>query len=148
MQVSEIKLSYNRLQLSSGKLTDSGQIHNFIREYLNLTKEDISLQEKFYAIFLDVGMNVIGVTKLAECGIDAVLVDARLLYVTALNTGAKNVIISHNHPSGNMKPSDADRTITTKMEQGLRTLDIKLLDHIILSSTEYDYYSFLDNGLI
>lgn len=147
--VSEIKLSYNRIALNNNsKLTSSEEINKFIKNYLELVKEDISLQEKFFALFFDVSMVCIGVLKVAESGIDCVLVDNRLIYSTAVTTGSKSVILVHNHPSGNMRPSAADRNITDKIKAGLKTLDINLLDHLIISPANSDYYSFADNSEI
>lgn len=146
MNLSEIKLTYNRVSLSNNALTSPEEINSFIREYLQAIGEDLTLQEKFFAIFFDIGMNVIGILKVAESGLDAVLVDPRLVYSTALTTGSKGIIVAHNHPSGTMRPSNADRNITEKLKAGLETLDIDLFDHIILSGTNTDYYSFKSNA--
>lgn len=149
MQVSEIKLKYNRVQLNNGIINSSDKINSFFTDYLNLIDEDITLQEKFFALFFDVRMNCIGVLKVNEGGLDCVAVDTRLIYSTAVTSGAKSVIISHNHPSGMVSPSEADKSITHKIKEGLSTLDVKLLDHLILSATNNElYYSFADNGLI
>lgn len=149
MQVSEIKLKYNRVQLNSELINSSTKINSFFTEYLNLIDEDITLQEKFFALFFDVRMNCIGVLKVNEGGLDCVAVDTRLIYSTAVTSGAKSVIISHNHPSGMVSPSEADKRITNNIKAGLGTLDVQLLDHLILSATDKDlYFSFADNGLI
>lgn len=146
--ISEIKLSYKRVELTPTALTSSLKVHDFIRDYLNVIDEDITLQEKFFVVFFDIAMKAIGFLKVAESGIDAVMVDNRLIYTTALQTGAKSVILFHNHPSGNMKPSDADKNITNKIKKGLDIFDIKVIDHLILSGTRNEYYSFLDEGLL
>lgn len=146
--VSEIKLSYNRVQVNESKLNDSYSIARFIKKYLELIKEDITLQEKFFALYLDVRLDCIGVLKVGEGGIDCVLVDSRLIYSTAVTTGAKSVIIVHNHPTGKVDPSAPDAEITRKTKEGLATLDVKLLDHIIISPLSKDYYSFNDSNRI
>lgn len=145
MTLSEIKLTYNRVTVSDNPLRNSQQVSDFFREYLKLIGEDLTLQEKFFVIYLDAGMNVIGVLKVAESGIDAVMVDSRLIYSTAVTTGAKSTIVAHNHPSGTMRPSSADRNLTNKLQAGLATLDVELIDHIILSGADKQYYSFKDN---
>ncbi len=77
-------------------------------------------------------------------GITATLVDVRLIYKKALEQGATSIILCHNHPSGNLKPSQSDIILTKKVIHGGGILDIKVLDHIIV--TECDYYSFADDG--
>lgn len=147
--ISEIKLSYNRVNLNpKGILNSSIKINEFLKTYLDKIGEDITLQEKFFALFFDVSMSCIGVLKVTEGGIDAVLVDARLIYSTAVTTGAKTVVIAHNHPSGNMKASVADIELTNKIKKGLNTLDVKLIDHIIINPIGTQYFSFCDEGLI
>lgn len=149
MKLSEIKLSYNRVVLSNHALTSASYINNFLRDYLANIGEDITLQEKFFAIFFDIGMNVIGILKVAESGIDSVLIDPRLIYTTAVTTGAKNIVIAHNHPSGTMRPSSPDQEITKRIRAGAETLDVTLLDHLILSgANDYEYFSFAESGLI
>jgi len=70
----------------------------------------------------------------------------RLVFKRALELGATALIMAHNHPSGNLQPSSADKAITAKMKQAGESLDIKVLDHLII--TEYDYLSFSDNNIL
>ncbi|MBW7951310.1 MAG: JAB domain-containing protein, partial [Chitinophagaceae bacterium] len=79
-------------------------------------------------------------------GITGTLVDTRIILKNALSYGATNIILCHNHPSGNLKPSDADKKITNKIKQAATLLDIHLLDHIIVS--DEGYFSFADDGLL
>jgi DNA repair protein RadC len=74
------------------------------------------------------------------------MVDIRLLFVAALNCVATSMIIAHNHPSGTLRPSQADKAITKKMQEAGRFLDIKVLDHLII--TDESYYSFSDEGIL
>lgn len=148
--LSEIKLKYNRVQLNQEGtiLNSSNLVNKFIHNVIDAVDEDITLQEKFFAFFFDVRLNCVGYIKVSEGGYDSVMVDTRIIYTTALNTGALNVIICHNHPSTKVDPSNADISITNKIKEGLKTLDIRLIDHVIIEPTKRNYYSFADNGLI
>ncbi len=79
-------------------------------------------------------------------GVTGTVADPKLVFVAALKANACSIIISHNHPSGNLKPSQADEHLTQKIKLAGQFLDIKLIDHIIVSSE--GYYSFADEGLI
>ena len=86
----------------------------------------------------------IGIYELSKGGINSSIIDLRLLLSVTLKCLATSIAIIHNHPSGNLKPSKADISITDKLKKACEVLDIKLLDHIIISKN--DYYSFADNG--
>ena len=74
------------------------------------------------------------------------VVDVRMIFTTALNCLATAIIIAHNHPSGTLQPSEADKAITRRIKEASKTLDISVLDHLII--TDEDFYSFADNGLL
>lgn len=150
MKVSEIQLTYKRIVLNTDGqiLNSSKRVNTFMREYLNSINQDITLRESFFCAFFDTSLNCIGVLKIADGGIDAVHVDPRLIYTTAVNTGCKGVMLFHNHPSGKMSPSQADITITNKIKTGLQTLDVQLFDHIILDPSSEKYFSFGDEGYL
>lgn len=150
MKISEIQLTYKRVVLNKNgeALNASKKVNTFIREYLKAIDQDLTLRECFFAAFFDTALNCIGVLKVADGGIDAVHVDARLIYTTAVNTGCKGVMLFHNHPSGKMTPSQADIQITNKIKAGLNTLDIQLFEHIILDPSSENYFSFGDEGYL
>ena len=102
MKISEIQLTYKRVVLNQNgeALNASAKVNTFIREYLKAVNQDLTLRECFFAAFFDTALNCIGVLKVADGGIDAVHVDPRLIYSTAVNTGCKGVMLFHNHPSG------------------------------------------------
>ena len=79
-------------------------------------------------------------------GITGTTVDLRMIFSAALKANATSIMIAHNHPSGNTRPSDADRYMTTKIRQAGELLDIKLMDHLIITSESY--YSFIDDGAL
>ncbi len=106
----------------------------------------ISVKEVFYVIFLNNQAKPIGIYKVSEGGIAGTSVDKRFIAKTAIDLLASSVIISHNHPSGNLKESPADIKITNEIHDALKLFDIILLDHIIL--TPHFYKSFSDEGLL
>jgi len=91
---------------------------------------------------------VIGVYELSKGGITWTVVDIRLLLSVALKTVATSIILSHNHPSGNLKPSKQDIDLTQKIKAAAELMDIKVMDHIILGTNEFSYYSFADEGIM
>ncbi len=84
--------------------------------------------------------------QLSKGGITGTIADVRLILSVALKTLATGLILAHNHPSGNLKPSEADKKITNKIRQAAKLLDIELMDHIIISNE--GYYSFMDEGVL
>jgi DNA repair protein RadC len=100
---------------------------------------------------LNKGQKVIGFQLISQGGISGTVADPRVILKAALLVGATGLILVHNHPSGNLKPSHADSEITIKIREGCRFFDIQLLDHLILSGTDTDgteFYSFAQNGII
>ncbi|WP_424495114.1 RadC family protein [Salinimicrobium sp. GXAS 041] len=102
--------------------------------------------EEFWIIYLNNSNKVIDQLQLSKGGITGTLVDVRLALKKALELGATSIILSHNHPSGNLNPSSADKQLTQKLKTAGESLDIKILDHIIV--TEKSYFSFADEGLL
>lgn len=101
--------------------------------------------EEFWVLYLNNSNKVIQKSQLSKGGITGTVVDVRLIFKTALEHNATSVILSHNHPSGKLLASDADREITKKLKLAGEQLDIKVLDHIII--TENGYLSFQDEGI-
>tara|TARA_B100000780_G_scaffold224502_1_gene163612 strand:- start:7030 stop:7716 length:687 start_codon:yes stop_codon:yes gene_type:complete len=102
--------------------------------------------EEFWALYLNNSNKVLSKFQISKGGITATLVDVRLLFKKAIEIGAVAIIICHNHPSGKINPSIEDKNLTKKIKLGGMSLDIKLLDHLII--TEKSYFSFADNGEI
>jgi len=101
--------------------------------------------EEFWVLFLNNSNKVISKSKLSTGGITGTIVDVRLVFKLALENGATSLILCHNHPSGNLQPSDADKEITKKLKLAGDSLDVKVLDHLIITETKY--YSFVDEGI-
>jgi DNA repair protein RadC len=104
------------------------------------------LHEEFWILFLNRSNRVINRMKLSQGGISGTVTDVRLAMKKAIECLASGIIVCHNHPSGNLNPSESDSKITQKIKEAGNLLDIQLLDHLIIS--DKDYYSFADNGLI
>lgn len=102
--------------------------------------------EEFWTVFLNNSNKVIHKSQLSKGGITGTLVDVRLVLKQALELGAVGIVLAHNHPSGTLKPSMADRQLTKKLKTAAEALDIKILDHIILA--QQDYLSFADQGIL
>lgn len=102
--------------------------------------------EEFWILYLNNSNKVIHKAQLSKGGITGTMVDVRLVFKAALEMGAVGMILAHNHPSGTIKPSTADKQITSKLKDAAHALDIKILDHIIVAQDRY--FSFSDEGLI
>jgi DNA repair protein RadC len=102
--------------------------------------------EVFGVLYLDQANGLINFELSSKGGITATYVDPRLIFRTALRENAVSIIVCHNHPSGNLRPSLADEMLTTRIKEGANYLDIKLLDHIIVGP--YGYFSFAGEGLL
>jgi DNA repair protein RadC len=98
------------------------------------------------AIFLNSAAKVNHFELISRGGISSTVADPRVIFRIALESGATGLLLCHNHPSGNLKPSQADRDLTIKIRDGARLLDIRLLDHLIVSSE--GYFSFADEGIL
>ena len=102
--------------------------------------------EEFWVLLLNRANRVIDYIRISQGGISGTVIDVRIILKNALDRLASAIILCHNHPSGNLKPSDADRKITSKIRDSCRTMDLQLLDHLIV--TDNSYFSFADEGLI
>ncbi|MCX6255600.1 MAG: DNA repair protein RadC [Bacteroidia bacterium] len=104
------------------------------------------LHEEFWILFLNRSNKVINRMKLSQGGISGTVTDVRMVMKKAIEYLASGIIVCHNHPSGNLNPSESDTKITQKIKEAGNLMDIQLLDHLIIS--DRDYYSFADNGLL
>ena len=104
------------------------------------------VHEEFWILFLNRSNKVINRMKLSQGGISGTVTDVRIVMKKAIEYLASGIIVCHNHPSGNLNPSESDSKITQKIKESGNLMDIQLLDHLIIS--DKDYYSFADNGLL
>ena len=146
VNISEVELIYK----TKIKNTDRPQIHN-TKESCQLFRQfwdpgKIDLLEEFKVLLLNRANRVLGIYQLSTGGVTGTVADVRLILAMALKTMASAIILCHNHPSGNPKPSKADEELTYKVKEAANLHDIKVLDHMILTSE--DYFSFADEGLL
>ena len=132
---------------ASQEIPEKAQISSSKNAYqiLKLHMADLRTEE-FWAIFLNQSNKVIHIAQLTQGGINQSIVDIRILFKTALDYFATGIIISHNHPSGNLKPSAEDINITKKIKEAGNLMNVQLLDHLII--TQNSYLSFADEGLL
>lgn len=142
--VPELKVRYNRGKLFLGKVSCSEDVANFIKKRYGVGQ--IELQEACIVLFLNHANEIIGYYKHTLGSINEAMADIRIIFSVALNCLATSIIISHNHTSRTLKPSVADIEITEQIEKAGTIMQIKLLDHIIVTKT--GYYSFADHGKI
>lgn len=102
--------------------------------------------EEFWVLYLNNSNKILFKNQLSLGGITGTLVDVRLVFKKALELGAVGIILCHNHPSGNLRPSSADKDLTKKIQLAGKTLDIKVLDHLLI--TEKAYFSFADSNIL
>jgi DNA repair protein RadC len=143
MKISEISVSYSGSKEKKLKVTNSKDSFEILLD--SWDKNIIELQEEFKVLLLNRGNQVLGVYSMSKGGVSGTIVDAKLVFSVALKCNASSIIIAHNHPSGSLTPSEADKRLTQKLKKASQYLDIVLLDHIIV--TKEDFYSFSDNGL-
>jgi DNA repair protein RadC len=123
------------------KITSSQSVFHIMQPILG----DLP-HEEFWVIYVNNSNKVLRKLQLSKGGITGTLVDVRLAFKSALEIGAVAILLVHNHPSGTLKPSAADKNLTDKIKTAGLSLDVKVLDHIII--TEDAYFSFADEGLM
>jgi DNA repair protein RadC len=143
----EIKISYktDKSVYVSKSISSSRDAYNYLKEFYS--EEDICCQEQFVVMFLNRASKPIGAIPLFKGGLSSTIVDCKLIFATALKSLASSIIISHNHPSGNLTPSTEDNRITQKIKEGCQLLDLSLLDHVILTPDD-KYFSYADEGIL
>ena len=144
MELTEILISYKNKNQDAVKVSSSVEVYNFI---LNHWDDDtLDIQENVKMLLLNSSNTILGVYDVSRGGINSTVIDLRLVLSVALKCLASSIILVHNHPSGNINPSDQDREFTKKIKSACKFLEIQLFEHIII--TRYDYFSFADNGYI
>lgn len=142
--VNEIKLSYSRKGNSEKLVSCSRDSVDVFRQHFD--SDEMDYRESFFALYLNQANKVLGIRKISESGISSTVVDVRIIMQAALLCNASAVILAHNHPSGNLKPSQEDLKITKQISDGGKLLNIQLLDHLIISQNSY--FSFADESLL
>lgn len=145
MQVCELQMTYSNPipKEKRVKVHRSQDAYEYLK---NCWSPNINLLEEFVVLFLNRSSEIVGHYLVGKGGMNACIVDPRIVFSAALTAMANGIILSHNHPSGQIKPSDNDIRLTRKLKEGAMILDISLLDHIILGDNTY--FSFADEGLL
>lgn len=123
------------------KVTSSDTIYEVMQPLIG----DLG-HEEFWVVYLNNSNKILRKMQLSKGGITGTVVDCRLAFKSALEIGATSIILAHNHPSGTLKPSQADKQLTQKLKLAGESLDIKVLDHLIV--TQKSYFSFANEGIL
>jgi DNA repair protein RadC len=145
MNLSEMKLTYKAVNKTVNTIGKSTDIYNVLSDRI-FDVDTIELQESFYAIYLNRNNQILGFICISQGGTTSTVVDIKRVVAPAILSNSSSVIIAHNHPSGNKKPSTQDKELTKKVKKALNLFDISLIDHIIVTSC--NYYSFADENII
>ncbi len=145
-QVAEVAITYrNKVQAADRpRITCSRDAENLFRANWS---EDIELLEEFNVMFLTKANQVKGFFRASRGGTAGTVVDPKIIFAAALKSMAAGVILAHNHPSGNLQPSQADIALTRKLKQAGEVFELPILDHIILAP-HVGFYSFADEGTL
>lgn len=127
--------------LERKKITSSNSVFEYVQPMIGELPH-----EEFWILYLNNSNKIIKSAQLSKGGITGTVVDVRLAFKEALQLGAVGIILAHNHPSGTLKPSQADIQLTKKIKIAGDSLDIKVLDHLII--TEKAYFSFADENML
>lgn len=146
LHVAEIQLSYKSNVKASQRprITSSRDAYNILANVWDDSK--LEFVEQFKVLLTNRANKVLGIVDISSGGISGTVADPKLIFAAALKAAASGLIMSHNHPSGNLQPSQADIDLTRKIKEGARVLELTLLDHIIITSESY--YSFADEGFL
>lgn len=146
MIVAEVQLTYKSMVKPSERPTinKSQDAFRVLQNHWNY--EVIDFLEEFKVMLLNRANRVLGIIDISLGGTSCTIADPKVIFVAALKSAAHGLILVHNHPSSELKPSNADIELTRKIKEGGKLLDVAVLDHIILSSD--GYYSFADEGLL
>ena len=127
--------------LALSKVTSSKEVFEILQPLIGELKH-----EEFWVLYLNNSNKIIHKYQLSKGGITGTVVDTRMVFKKAFELSATALIIAHNHPSGTLKPSEADKILTQKIKTAGETLDIKIIDHLII--TEKAYFSFADQNIL
>ena len=144
--ISEIQLKYSTVTMKHKriKITNSKSAYKVFLSNWNM--DTIELLEEFKVLLLNRANEVLGIHNLSKGGMTATLVDLKLLFAVVLKSASSNIILAHNHPSGNLEPSESDKRLYNKIKKAAQFLDINVLHNMII--TKNGYYSLVDENLI
>jgi len=141
--LAEIKAFYKTKRKAVKKVTSADIAFEVLRPLYD--SDTLSYLEESFMLLLNRAYNVIGWVRLSTGGTVGTVIDSKIVLTLALQTNAHSIIISHNHPSGNPKPSESDKRLTNRLKQAADIMDIALLDHLIITPDD-SFYSFNNEG--
>ncbi len=146
LEIPELTVGFTRAsgKIFSGSINSAQDVADFIKSTFG--KEEIELQEQFIVLYLNQRCDIIGYYRHSRGGINSTIADKRIILGAALKCAAVSMVVAHNHPSGNLKPSGADQTLTESLRDAMKLVDIRLVDHLII--TKDKYLSFAEEGLL
>ena len=142
--IAEVQISYSSKVPAKDRLQVKGSKN--AADALRLVYPGMEHREYFYVLLMNRANKILGYYQVSSGGISGTVVDQRIVFQAAIKANASAMILAHNHPSGQLTPSQADIDLTRKMKAAGEIMDIPVLDHLIM--TEESYYSFADEGLI
>lgn len=142
--VKAYSLKGEKTEILSEEVSNSKIGADFCRELYN--PDSLTLFETMWAVYLDAKNRVKGFLKISEGGICNTICDPKKVFMGALACVASGIIVTHNHPSGSTNPSIEDKQLTKKLYTAAKLLDIRFVDHVII--TDENYFSFRENGLL
>ncbi len=145
--ISEVKLVYRTKVKASDRLQIKCSKDAFDIFMGSWDLDSIEHIEEFKLMLLTRSNKVLGIASISKGGINGTVTDVRIILQYAIKSNASGIIICHNHPSGNLNPSESDTAITRKVKESCNLMDLQLLDHLIITADD-TYYSFADNGLL
>lgn len=145
-QVAEVQLVYRTKVKASErpKITKSADAFTLLKEHWN--DDTLDFIEKFKIMLLTRSNRVLGIVEVSSGGVSETVVDPKIIFASALKAVASGIILAHNHPSGNLKPSSQDLALTKRLKNAGEILGISILDHLIITSE--GYYSFAEDGMM
>lgn len=141
-QIAEVELIYKTKVKASDRPKVTGSLDAYEILLANWDENKIGFVEQAKILLLNRAHRVLGIYEVSTGGVTGTIVDPKIVFIAALKANACSIILAHNHPSGNLKPSAADQELTRRIKEGGRLLEISMLDHLIV--TPEAYYSFAD----
>jgi DNA repair protein RadC len=145
LNIAELEVSYKPNVSTAYHVKCSNDAYQLFTQLFDEAR--ISMQESFWVLFLNRANNPIGCYKLSTGGIAGTMVDIKLLLSITLKSLASSIVIAHNHPSCNRKPSKADIELTNKIKEACALCEVNLIDHLIVTPNNA-YFSFADEGML
>jgi DNA repair protein RadC len=137
------ELRKNQTDFPKIKIKEATDAAEFIKQFYH---GDIEIYESFFLLLLNINNQTIGYAKISQGGVASTVVDVKIIAKYVVDSLATGIILAHNHPSGNLNPSEADISITSKVKEAMKLFDVCVVDHIIVTADSF--YSFANNGLM